>query len=109
MNLDEINDDNVLIGTSTYDQETFKDLLNHLDNKYYNDMPIISDDNYDILVKLYEKKFGKYKNIEPTFKLSGLNKITKEKHLLSWIDKYKGEYLVEDKIDGVTLLIVYSK
>ena len=92
----------------------FDNLLQELQDCYYNNQPKISDEEYDSLVDIYETKFGKYKTIgvvgnnqkkvKHTKYLGSLNKATDEKKITLFSKKYKGPYVVSDKIDGLSAL-----
>ena len=95
-------------------------LLKHLDNSYYNDESIINDIEYDILREYAENKYpnntyfhcigSEISNNEkvklPIF-MGSMNKIKSENNILdNWIKKYKGNYVVSSKLDGVSGLYV---
>ena len=97
------------------DEDNFGGLLEYLSGYYHNDSGIISDEKYDELVDIYEAKYGRYNVVgaEPTgdkvdlpHYLGSLRKIKKATELTRWLEEYKGPYIVEDKIDGLTLLLV---
>jgi NAD-dependent DNA ligase len=95
-------------------------LLKHLDNSYYNDESIISDIEYDIMREYAENIYpdntyfhcigSEISNNEkiklPVF-MGSMNKIKSENNLIdNWIKKYKGNYVVSSKLDGVSGLYV---
>jgi DNA ligase (NAD+) len=95
-------------------------LLKHLDDLYYNDETIITDIEYDILREYSENKYpnntyfhcigSEISNNEkvklPIF-MGSMNKIKSENNLIdNWIKKYKGNYVVSSKLDGVSGLYV---
>lgn len=109
-----IKDDTILQKASELQQKDFKELLNLLDHYYHNDESLVSDRVYDELVTMYELKYGTYQEIgsEPVrekvklpYFLGSLKKI-KEKELSSWIQNYPGTYILQDKIDGISMLVV---
>lgn len=78
---------------------------------YESDNPLISDEEYDSLVSLYEKKFNeKYTNIgiQRDCKLpvytGSLDKIKTEKELNLFLSKYKGPFTITDKVDGISAI-----
>lgn len=104
-------------------QLTVKELENAIKiaNDWYHNTsePLISDQNYDILVeKLKElnptstalKQTGsqiKGKKVKLPYWLGSMDKIKSDQKLItSWVKNYKGPYLVSDKLDGVTGLLV---
>ena len=95
-------------------------LLKQLDDSYYNDSSIISDIEYDIMREYAENKYPnntyfqcigyEISNNEkiklPVF-MGSMNKIKSENNLIdNWIKKYKGNYVVSSKLDGVSGLYV---
>jgi DNA ligase (NAD+) len=95
-------------------------LLKHLDDFYYNDESIISDIEYDIMREYAENKYpnntyfhfigSEISNNEkiklPVF-MGSMNKIKSENNSIdNWIKKYKGNYVVSSKLDGVSGLYV---
>jgi len=83
-------------------------------NKNEQNNEIISDETYDYLKDFFEKKFGEQynkvgasatgeKRVLPKY-MGSLDKITDEKSLKNWKNKYEGPYLIMDKIDGVSVL-----
>ena len=95
-------------------------LLKHLDDLYYNNESIITDIEYDILREYSENKYpnntyfycigSEISNNEkvklPIF-MGSMNKIKSENNLIdNWIKKYKGNYVVSSKLDGVSGLYV---
>lgn len=110
---EQLNDDNSIEIAHSLDQIKLHSLLKYFSNLYYNEESVISDANYDKIVNIYERKFGKYYSVgAPPIKekvnlpyfLSSLNKIVQEEDVTKWVKKYKGPFVVEDKVDGITLL-----
>ena len=96
--------------------------LKEASEKYYNEEePIITDEVFDFMKERLEKmdptsKFLKDIGTIPKDKIKlpyfmgSLEKITK-KHsdkIIDWINKYKGSYVLSDKLDGVSCMI-YKK
>lgn len=110
----ELIDENTIVDTAlNYNQVNFENLLKYLSDHYHNNTSLISDKTYDELVDIYEAKFGSYDIVgaDPTGSkvplphyLGSLRKLTKEKDLTKWLSEYPGPYLVQDKIDGLTIL-----
>lgn len=111
---DLFNEETIIDYANTLDQSNFKALLMYLDDFYYNGEGLISDKTYDNLREIYEAKYGTYnligsepiKKIKLPFYLGSLNKVKEENELNLWKSKYPGPYILEDKIDGLTLLLV---
>jgi DNA ligase (NAD+) len=121
---DMIDDDSVIPLASTLNQQNFFRLLKLLDDHYHNDVGLISDAVYDKLVDMYQSQFGPYREVgaDPTgemvplpYYLGSLDKLKTEAEVDGWLKKRKradgsmGPFIVEDKIDGMTLLLIWNK
>jgi len=105
------------------------DILKYVDSAYYNyeeenHMPLLDDLEYDILREYAKNKYGNhsyFKNIGSPIKYSNdkvslpifmgsMNKIKPDTTDVSnWLNKYKGEYIISAKLDGVSGLYVKEK
>mgnify|MGYP001185908545 CR=1 FL=1 len=98
-------------------QSELENLLLKLNNEYYNNTSLISDEIYDILVD-YIKENYKFKSINDigakVFKkkiklpvhLPSMDKIKADSNaLLNWLEDYPGNKIISDKLDGMSLLI----
>lgn len=112
---EDIDEDTILEQAKQLDRLSFQGLLRLLSDYYHNDQPLVSDETYDILIDVYEAKYGPYAVVgaEPRREkvnlphyLGSLRKVKKMTELTSWSQQYPGPYLIEDKIDGMTLLYV---
>lgn len=112
-----IDEDTIVDLSTSFSKEDFESLLKLLSEFYYNDENIISDRVYDQLIDVYEAKFGEYNTIGapetdsvvlPYF-LPSLKKVRKQSELNLWFKNYQGPYIIEDKIDGLTLLYTKEK
>ncbi len=110
-----VNDKTVIGLAQSLNITNFQNLLQFVSNYYHNNISIISDNIFDALIDIYEAKYGPYKIVgaEPTgqkvdlpYYLGSLRKIKDEPKLTSWLQKFPGPYLIEDKVDGLTLLLV---
>ena len=110
-----IDEDTIIQYANTLDQVNFGGLLKFLGDYYHNDESLVSDETYDELVDIYEAKYGAYEVVgaEPTgdkvklpYYLGSLRKIKKDQELTKWLEGHEGPYIIEDKIDGLTLLLV---
>lgn len=86
---------------------------------YYNNEPLVSDEEYD---KLYDSLKTKYPN-DPFFKQVGaktkaeavqlpypmgsMNKLNPY-NIMEWVNLHKGQYLVSPKFDGLTCQLIYK-
>ena len=101
-------------------QEKLEKMITIASNKYYNDNPIITDEQFDILYSYLEEHFkssevliqigvnvaSKVKTKLPVF-LGSMEKIKPDTQALNgWQKDYKGPYTLSDKLDGMSLLIV---
>jgi len=112
---------------STVDKLSIKeleDIVTYAADKYYNTMKsVISDPVYDMLIdflKLKSPKSKVLKNIGA--KIKSKNKVSLDYHLGSmdkikppsnqlevWKKKYHPPYILTDKLDGISALLVYKK
>lgn len=101
---------------NTLSEKQLYSLLDKLCVEYYNDEPSVSDEKFDTIKELYEKKFNKIydkvgapilgsqeKKKLPKW-MGSLDKIRDKKSLDIWKKKYSGPYIITDKIDGVSCL-----
>lgn len=112
---DMINENTIIATANKINKGSFENLLRLLGNAYHNDQALISDEKYDELVDIYEAKYGPYSVVgaEPTgakvelpYYLGSLRKLKEEEELMLWLRQHPGPYIIEDKIDGLTLLLV---
>jgi NAD-dependent DNA ligase len=96
-------------------------LLIKADDAFFNnDADLIKDDIYDIIKDYVKTKYPKdkyFKRVGADVKnkvilpyyMGSQNKIKdNEKDILKYKQKYEGPYLVSDKLDGVSCLIIYN-
>lgn len=97
-------------------------VLTELSQSYYNsDTPLVSDEIYDILRDMLEQKDPSHpflkqvggpvttNMVELPFRMFGLEKIKPTSDSLEkWMQKYKGPYVLSDKLDGISGLL-YKK
>lgn len=98
-------------------KKNFQLLLEWLDDNYHNNISLVSDYTYDKFVDIYQEKYGEYNKIGalpksnkvklPYF-LPNLKKITEEKEINRWLSKYDVNFIVEDKLDGLTLMLIFK-
>lgn len=100
------------------DQETFREYLINLSNEYYNSSSSKSDEYFDNLVDIYERRFNEtwdyigntYRNsVTLPVYMGSLNKCKDDHQLSIFIKRVSSsDILVSDKIDGVSLLCLYK-
>ena len=98
------------------------EILEELSDNYYNTKtPLVSDDAYDTIREILEekdndndylKKVGapviNKEAVDLPFYMPSLNKIKPDTNLLDkYLEKYKGPYVISDKLDGVSGLYYY--
>jgi DNA ligase (NAD+) len=108
-----INEDTIIEYANSLDKTNFEGLLQFLSDAYHNDEGLVSDRIFDELQDIYEAKYEPYTVVgaEPTgemvdlpYYLGSLRKVKEEAELTRWLQQHSGPYIIEDKIDGVTLL-----
>jgi len=97
-------------------------ILIYASDKYYNEEPVISDAIFDILRDFLQNKSPKSKvlkkigapvkskdKVKLPYYLGSMDKIKPPSSKLEqWITKYKAPYIMSDKLDGVSALLVYK-
>jgi len=96
-------------------QENLYSLLQFLSEAYHSGISIVDDKTFDAVQDTYERLYGPYKQVgapargekvQLPYYLGSLDKIKTEPELTRWIAKYPGPYVLEDKVDGITLLYI---
>ena len=97
-------------------------MLKCLDDIYYNsDNPddVLPDEYYDVIRDKYEERFGPWEHVGAVvsekvtvklpYYLGSMDKYKpeNEKEIQKFSKKYTGPYLIEDKLDGVSGLLIY--
>jgi len=103
-------------------QEELETVITYANDKFFNtSKPVMEDSVYDILVDFLKQKFPKsktLKNIGAQLKskdkvkldywLGSMDKIKPgSKELEKWLNKYKDNYVLSDKLDGISALLIY--
>lgn len=118
------NTDDIITMIDNLSIKELEDIVTYSADKYYNTMKsVISDSIYDMLIdflKLKAMKSKVLKNIGA--KIKSKNKVSLDYHLGSmdkikppsnqleiWKKKYKPPYILTDKLDGISALLVYKK
>lgn len=111
-----INPATIVNDATTLTKEQFLQLLQSLDKAYHNGDEIVPDPIYDQLVQMYVQKYGPYlavgappvtgQKVRLPYYLSSLDKITEANHLIKWQKNFTGPYIIEDKVDGITILVI---
>jgi NAD-dependent DNA ligase len=118
------NTDDIISTVDKLSIKELEDIVTYAADKYYNTMKsVISDPVYDMLIdflKLKSPKSKVLKNIGA--KIKSKNKVSLDYHLGSmdkikppsnqlevWKKKYHPPYILTDKLDGISALLVYKK
>ena len=93
--------------------------LSYANDKYRNtEDPVISDEDYDIIIDILEERdpnnsfLNKIGELEPgekvklKYPMASMNKIKDMKTIRLWLMKYSGDYVISDKLDGLSGLII---
>ena len=127
--LNKITDNKYLSLTSIFQKKELSelhDLKNYCDDVYYNnnsdkDFDILKDEIYDILIDIIQKreqttyiapigaKITSDKEVKLPYFLGSMNKLKNDNDVNKWLSKYNDDvYIVEDKLDGVSCLLVIN-
>ena len=95
-------------------------VLDYLSDEYYNNIPSISDELFDLIKEYYEKEFNKpYGKVGAPIKngkngnkvvlpywMGSLDKIKPSTNIFNkWIGKFSGPYVISWKLDGISALL----
>jgi len=104
-------------------QEQLETIIKYASDKFFNTKtPVMEDNIYDILIDFLRNKFPKSKVLkEIGTKIKSKNKVVLDywlgsmdkikpgtKDLDKWLSKYNGNYVLSDKLDGISALLVYN-
>lgn len=99
-------------------------IIKYAKYKYFNENSIIPDTVYDLLID-YLEKYGSKEQKKVLYEIGETVQINKHKlpfhmgsmdkikpsdtnKLNNWLFKYKGQYLISDKLDGISAMIEYK-
>ena len=116
--------DDLVTKAETMKKPEFTNMLKCLDDVYHNNPTqvnnILPDEYYDVLRDIYIKRFKKYEpvgsspvvqkeKVKLPYWLGSMDKLKPDnvKELEKWVSGNKGPYLIEDKLDGVSGLLIY--
>jgi DNA ligase (NAD+) len=99
----------------TLDEDQLSDILRYASKKYYNQTPIMTDNQYDIIKDFVEVRFPLNKAIYEVgaevernkvslpYEMASMDKIKPDTNALSnWSLKFTGPYILSCKLDGVS-------
>lgn len=92
------------------------DIIKKANDAFFNDQSIISDSEYDIIKEYTERNYPNNKNLEEIgapvvdrnkvdlpYYMGSMDKIKPDTNAIDkWKEKYKGEYVISAKLDGVS-------
>ncbi len=100
-------------------EKDLSDIILLSNDKYYNQQPIMTDNQYDIIKEYIDNKFPKNQIIHDIgakvlknkvalpYIMASMDKIKPDTNALTnWTQKYKGPYVLSCKLDGVSGLYV---
>jgi DNA ligase (NAD+) len=99
----------------TLDEEKLTDIIRIANKKYYNQTPIMTDNQYDIVKEFIEHKFPnnhvtseigaevERNKVKLPYEMASMDKIKPDTNALSnWMNKFRGPYVLSCKLDGVS-------
>ena len=99
----------------TLNEKQLTDIIHVANTKYYNQTPIMTDNQYDIVKEFIEQKFPnnvaiteigaevERNKVKLPYEMASMDKIKPvTTALFNWEDKYKGPYVLSCKLDGVS-------
>ena len=114
----DINDD--IANLAKYSKKDITNLLKKAIYAYYNtDNPIISDELYDLIVEDFKNHnninllgsdtINKVNKVKLDYWMGSINKIKYNTSSLDiWKKKFNNKYIISEKLDGVSALLVYT-
>ena len=110
----------VYIQSEGFGQRDIAKILDAADVAYHNGESIIDDIHYDVLVAYYEELTGKPrvkigadvvagKRVKLPIHMGSMTKVKPDtSKLKNWRVKYKGPYVLSDKLDGISIMLHYE-
>jgi NAD-dependent DNA ligase len=102
-------------------EKTLNEIIDETNEAYYNENPLLTDNEFDIIKEYTEKKFPKAaalckigapvrgSKVVLPFEMASMDKIKPDSGALDvWTAKYKGPYVLSCKLDGVSGLYICS-
>jgi len=104
-------------------EKVLNKLIQDANDAYYNENPLFTDNEYDIIKEYTEKKYPKSEaicaigapikgknKVQLPFEMASMDKIKPDSGALaSWMTKYTGPYVLSCKLDGVSGLYTCSQ
>ena len=96
-------------------EKQLNDIIRASNSKYYNDSPVMTDNQYDIVKEFIEKKYPnnavigeigadvERNKVKLPYEMASMDKIKPDTGILTtWALKFKGLYVLSCKLDGVS-------
>lgn len=103
-------------------QNELENIIKYAADKFFNTKtPVLEDNIYDILIDFLKSKYPKSKvlkligakiksknKVKLDYWLGSMNKIKYNSNELNkWLKTYRGNYILSDKLDGISALLIY--
>lgn len=101
--------------------DNLTNFLAYANDKYRNtDTPVVSDEVYDFILEKLEERdpnndfLNKIGELEPgekvklKYPMASMNKLKDIKTIRSWLRKFPGDYVISDKLDGLSGNIIFE-
>jgi DNA ligase (NAD+) len=103
--------------------DSLEKVIKYTADKFFNDKSVISDQIYDLLIDFLRHKDPKNKflkqvgsevkskdKVKLDYYLGSMDKIKPPSNQLDkWVSKYNGPYVLSEKLDGVSGLLIYKR
>ena len=112
---------NTINEISSMSQEELEELVLYLNHLYYNDESLLGDSLYDVIKDYLEEHFPKSSILNEVGSIPKKNKVKlpfymasmkklkpNENNIQNWFKKYKGPYVVSDKLDGTSGMLYFK-
>jgi NAD-dependent DNA ligase len=94
------------------DKDGLESKLRYFNSEYRDGNPLISDEKYDIIKEIFERKFGSlvlmdnsYGVVKPLkYVMGSMNKVSEIGELQEWLSNYDGDLHLSAKFDGISIL-----
>ena len=96
-------------------EKALSDIIKFANDKYYNQTPIMTDNQFDIVKEFIQKKYPnniaiteigaevERNKVKLPYEMASMDKIKPDTSALkNWMDKYRGPYVLSCKLDGVS-------
>ena len=96
-------------------EKQLNDIIRASNSKYYNDAPVMTDNQYDIVKEFIENKYPnnavigeigadvERNKVKLPYEMASMDKIKPDTGILTtWTKKFKGPYVLSCKLDGVS-------